>query len=104
MGKSEDQLKSKTKQIQKSPISMFWMGTSPSLPFVFSRLVVERTGTEEHAEGLDAWSLQRVHWLTCICFASTAILGFIIFGGLIFEGPISILRLKRGNQTLYGKR
>lgn len=40
MGKSEDQLKTKTKQIQKSPISMFWM----------------------------------------------AILGFIIFGGLIFEG------------------
>jgi hypothetical protein len=32
MGKSEDQLKTKTKTIQKSPISMFWMGTSLAFP------------------------------------------------------------------------
>lgn len=32
MGKSEDQIKTKTKTIQKSPISMFWMGTCPDFP------------------------------------------------------------------------
>lgn len=32
MGKSDDQIKTKTKQIQKSPISTFWMGTSPCNP------------------------------------------------------------------------
>lgn len=30
MGKSEDQLKKRTKETPKSPISIFWLGTSDS--------------------------------------------------------------------------
>lgn len=41
MGKSEDQIKKRVTQVQKSPISVFWLGTAPLnpglLPIVPSR-------------------------------------------------------------------
>lgn len=57
MGKSEDQMKKKTKEVQKSPISPFWMREYPFSPLTGPR-------------GLISWAV---------------LLAFIIFGGLVFE-------------------
>ena len=59
MGKSEGQIKQRVKETPKSPISLFWVGTStpPSLPLRMIKLT----------------------------YSCPVLLGFIIFGGLVFE-------------------
>lgn len=59
MGKSEGQIKQRVKETPKSPISLFWVGTSAPLSLPL-----------------------RMIKLTRLC---TVLLGFIIFGGLVFE-------------------
>lgn len=67
MGKSEDQIKKKSTVIHKSPISMFWVGKWIRLRFPWP-------------EGLLGCNTS-----TDLCSFFVAILGFIIFGGLVFE-------------------
>lgn len=59
MGKSEDQIKKRAKDTPKSPISPIWLGTV----------------TPHYLK-----SLQFTDSFPCI-----ALLGFVVFGGLVFE-------------------
>lgn len=61
-GKSEEQIKKRTKEAAKSPISIFWLGTSNS-----KRETVY------------------VVFLALTCYYLVALLGFVVFGGLVFE-------------------
>lgn len=65
-GKSEEQIKKRTKEAPKSPISMFWLGMSPQFETLLS-----------------SWRF--VLALTNCLFLLLVILGFVVFGGLVFE-------------------
>jgi hypothetical protein len=69
MGKSEDQLKKRTKETPKSPISLFWLGKKqPKHDTCHCRLTVML----EIVLGAD-------------CLLAVAVLAFVVFGGLVFE-------------------
>lgn len=70
MGRSEEQVKKRVKEAPKSSISMFWIGTCP-----FSWVPFPPPPPR-------ASSAVARNWLT----QSSAILGFVVFGGLMFEG------------------
>jgi hypothetical protein len=60
MGKSEDQIKKRAKDLPKSPISPIWLGTAYLL----------------HSA---------VYWVCSDVGKFAVLLGFVVFGGLIFE-------------------
>ncbi|KAL7925266.1 hypothetical protein ACQKWADRAFT_283498 [Trichoderma austrokoningii] len=64
-GKSEEQIKKRTKEAPKSPISMFWLGMS-------------RLPKSKHCPTSSAYQLLAL-------FLPLVMLGFVVFGGLVFE-------------------
>ncbi|KAK1237599.1 hypothetical protein MKX07_006727 [Trichoderma sp. CBMAI-0711] len=69
MGKSEDQLKKRTKETPKSPISLFWLGKKqPKHHTCHCRLAAML----EIVLGADR-------------LRAVAVLAFVVFGGLVFE-------------------
>lgn len=88
MGRSEDQMKKKVKEVKKSPISMFWIGTSTPSPLSTCVVGIPSLDSFYLSVATPSWPYT-THPLSsfnanlaCTCIA---ILGFIIFGGLVFE-------------------
>ncbi|KAI9158765.1 hypothetical protein HJFPF1_06763 [Paramyrothecium foliicola] len=85
MGKSEDQLKKKVKEVRKSPISMFWLGTF-ALEHLHAPQSLRCSTWHCRFPGISV-----LYLITHSCSEevlisiSLAVLGFVIFGGLVFE-------------------